>query len=262
MSEKISLKKTLCIMLSVLLILTAGLFCMSMVSAEPDDADVSEPSVSSGEEASSDFSGEESSSEEPLSGEPSSEEPSSEEPSSEEPSSEEPSSEEPSSEEPSSEEPQTEPPTQPDDGAVAEIYHCATGMSLSYFFGHTWICIRNVGTETLYIGSVEIEPGRMISAGLHYGPGLDYNREMRQFAGKGVTALKARIGSDGFNAAAAEMQKSEWSRYMVFTHNCTNFSTSVWSAATGQRMSPFIFPFVVKSQMSSRSPVTLYVDSE
>ena len=253
MSDSFSVKKTLCVMLSVLIVLTAGLFCVSMVRAEPGETDVSDPSFSSGEEFSSGYSGEE-----PSSEEPSSEEPSSGEPSSEEPSSEEPSSEEPSSEEPSSEEPHTEPA----DGAVAEIYHCATGMSLSYFFGHTWICIRNVSTETLYIGSVEIKPGRMISAGLHYGPGLDYNREMRQFAGKGVTALKARIGPDGFNAAAAEMQKSEWSRYMVFTHNCTNFSTSVWSAATGQRMSPFIFPFVVKSQMSSRSPVTLYIDSE
>ena len=254
-----SVRKTLCILLSVLLIAAAGLFCMSVAVSGTDDAGEVSGSVAE-EESSEPVSGEpvseEPSSEEPSSEEPSSEEPSSEDPSSEEPSSEEQSSEEPSSEEPSSEEPPTEPPTEPSDGAVAEIYHCVSGPSLTYFFGHTWICIRNVSGATLYVGQQAIEPGQMISAGHHRG-GFQFNKEMRQYANKTVTACKSRINADQFAAAAAEIMDPEWGTYELFAHNCTNFSTAVWRAATGQRMTPFIFPFVLRSQINSRSPVGL-----
>ena len=230
-------KKTLCVLLSVLMIFVAGLVSASFaVSGRADD--ISAPDVSLSEEPSGEPAGDEQSSE------PAGEEQSSE----------------PASEEPSSEPSTEEPPTEPSDGAVAEIYHCASGMSLTYFFGHTWICIRNVSGETLSIGEKTIEPGQMIAAGLHYGRGLEYDREMGQFSGKSVSALKCRINRDQFAAAASEIQNANWNHYELFTHNCTNFSTSVWQAATGQRLSPFIFPFVVKSQMSSRSPVSLYVE--
>ena len=142
---------------------------------------------------------------------------------------------------------------------VAVIYHCASGIRAPYIFGHTWIVIKNVCDRNLTVGPQTIEPGGMISAGLHSGKGMDFNREMREFSGRAVTALQYQMTVDDLRKAEEEIMSSRWDHYLLFSHNCTNFSTSVWKAVTGQKYSPFIFPFVIKNQFPSDETIKLFI---
>ena len=133
---------------------------------------------------------------------------------------------------------------------VAILYLCVSGPTAHYGFGHTWICIRNISAKDISVGSQIIHPRKMISAGLHHNGGIHFNDELRQYDKKAVTALSKNLTIDGLEKAEKEMLKSTWRWYELFVHNCTNFATSVWLAATGQFFLAFCFPFVVQIQMA------------
>ena len=146
-----------------------------------------------------------------------------------------------------------------EDSSVAVVYHCASGVRAPYVFGHTWIVIENISEEPLTVGPETIEPGTMISAGLHAAKGMVFNREMSEFRGSSVTAIKKEVTSDGLKKVESEIMSSNWNYYTVFFHNCTNFSCAVWKAASGQKITPFIFPFVVKSRFPSGQTMKLLI---
>ena len=145
------------------------------------------------------------------------------------------------------------------DEIVAVLYHCVSGTHMPYLFGHSWICIENISAETLYVGSQEIAPGKMISAGLHAAKGMVFNREMGEYRGSSVTAIKADMTRNDLKKAEKEILNSKWGWYEFFGHNCTNFSASVWKAVTGEKYNAFIFPAVIKNQFPSNRKISLYI---
>ena len=146
-----------------------------------------------------------------------------------------------------------------DGETVAILYHCASGIHMPYIFGHTWLCIENVSGETIYVGSEAIEPGQIISAGLHSAHGMEFNKEMREYRGSFVSALKAEMTAEELKKAESEILSSRWHYLEFFGHNCTNFSCSVWKKVTGQKLTPFVFPFVIKAQFPKDRTVKLYI---
>ncbi len=146
------------------------------------------------------------------------------------------------------------------DGPVAEIYLCVSGIFFPYyFFGHTWICISNVSQEPFTVGAVTLAPGEMMSVGLHSNAGMTYNREMNRFRGRTVSALKKQINEEQLRSAEREITSSDWSYYLLFSHNCTNFTSAVWKAATGVKYNATVFPFILKSQLPADQMVSLYI---
>lgn len=144
-------------------------------------------------------------------------------------------------------------------GAAAEMHMCVLGIYLPYLFGHRWICIYNVSDRPFSVGDRTLEPGGMISVSVHAGNGMEFNKEMRLFSGRNVTALKTTLDEDGLRRAANEIMSGEWNRYAMFSHNCTHFTAAVWKAATGERFNTFIFPFILKSQLPSDRTVSLHI---
>ena len=146
-----------------------------------------------------------------------------------------------------------------EDGAVAEIYMCFCSIRLPYLFGHTWICIVNTSGEPLTVGPVTLEPGQMMSAGLHSGAGMVINRELGEFRGSTVTAIRATMTREELQRAESEIMSSRWDHYYLLTHNCTHFAAAVWKAATGEGYATAIFPFVLKSQVPAGRRTGLYI---
>ena len=146
-----------------------------------------------------------------------------------------------------------------DSETVAEIYLCFCGIRLPYIFGHTWVCIVNVSGETLTVGPQTLEPGQMLSAGLHAGGGMVFNREMGEFRGRSVTAIRATMTREDLQRAADEIMSSKWDHYYLLTHNCTHFAAAVWRAATGESYTTAIFPFVLKSQVPADRQTGLFI---
>lgn len=132
---------------------------------------------------------------------------------------------------------------------VATMYLCVSGMTGKYWFGHTWICIRNDSDEDIKIGSRVIAPGEMASFGLHHFDGMHYDDEMRDYNNKNVKAEEKKLTRSDLKNAEDEITNSNWHWYEYLTHNCTNFATSVWKKVTGKHYFAFCFPFVVSSQM-------------
>ena len=145
------------------------------------------------------------------------------------------------------------------DEAAAVLYLCVSGVRLPYIFGHTWICIENVSGAPLSVGGRELAPGDMMSAGLHTGVGMEFDREMRQFRGNTVTAMRRELTRAAFESAANEIMNGRWDHYLLFTHNCTHFCAAVWRAGTGMSLRASVFPFALKSQMSAGETVGLYI---
>lgn len=146
-----------------------------------------------------------------------------------------------------------------EDGVVAEIYLCFCGIRLPYLFGHTWITIVNVSGEPFTVGPQTVEPGQMMSAGLHAGGGMVINRELGEFRGSTVTAIKASMTREQLQRAESEIMSSRWDHYYLLTHNCTHFAAAVWKAATGESYTTAIFPFVLKSQVPENRKTGLYI---
>ena len=142
---------------------------------------------------------------------------------------------------------------------VAEIYLCFCSIRIPYLFGHTWISIVNTSEETLTVGPQAIEPGQMMTAGLHAGAGMVINRELGEFRGNTVTAIRDTMTREDLQRAANEIMSSRWDHYYLFSHNCTNFAAAVWKAATGESYATAIFPFVLKSQVPANRKIGLYV---
>ncbi len=142
---------------------------------------------------------------------------------------------------------------------VAMMYHCVVGVSWPYLFGHSWICIQNISDEPLTVGPETIQPGQMISAGLHSARGMLFNKEMKQMRGKTVDAIETALTREGLKKAENEIISSRWNYYELFGHNCTNFSAAVWKAVTGRQLRTFIFPAVIKNQFSSSEKIRLYI---
>ena len=139
-----------------------------------------------------------------------------------------------------------------EDEPVAEISLCVSGMLFPYyFFGHSWICIFNISSQTLTVGEIRLAPGEMMSVGLHSNAGMTYNREMSRFGGKTVNALRRQITAAQLQNAQREILSSDWDHYYLFSHNCTHFATAVWKAATGDGYRPSVFPLLLKSQLPS-----------
>lgn len=143
---------------------------------------------------------------------------------------------------------------------VAIMYHCVSGIHSPYAFGHSWICISNAGDEPLTVGPETIEPGAMISVGLHSAKGRVFNREMREFKNSFVTALQREMTIDDLKKAENEIMKSKWTYYELFGHNCTNFSSAVWKAVTGQKFTPFIFPVAIKNQFPKGQKIKIFIE--
>ena len=133
---------------------------------------------------------------------------------------------------------------------VAIMYLCVSGPHAPYYFGHTWICIRNISDEVINIGESIINPGMMESFGLHHFDGMHYDREMNNYRGETVKAREFMLTKNDISSAMKEITDSRWHWYEYFTHNCTNFATSVWQETTGQHYFTFCFPFVVQIQMA------------
>ena len=133
---------------------------------------------------------------------------------------------------------------------VAMLYLCVSGPNVHYGFGHTWICIKNISAKDISVGNQIIHPGKMISAGLHHDGGMHFNDELFHYDKKAVSALSKSLTIDGLKKAEKEILKNTWRWYEYLAHNCTNFATSVWLAATGQFFLAFCFPFVVQLQMA------------
>ena len=142
---------------------------------------------------------------------------------------------------------------------VAVIYLCIPGIHLPYIFGHAWICISNVSNETLTVGPQTLAPGEMLSVGLHAGGGMAFNREMGEYRGSSVSAIQRQISREDLQRAETEILNSKWNYYLLFSHNCTNFASAVWKAATGESFRTGVFPFVLKSQLPSDQTVSLYI---
>ena len=133
---------------------------------------------------------------------------------------------------------------------VAILYLCASGPHAPYAFGHAWICIKNISDREITVGTETVEPGKMISAGLHHDGGLHFNDEMKDYDGKMVSAKSTYLFEDDLSKAENEILKDRWSWYELFAHNCTNFATAVWKATTGKGYAVFCFPFIVQLQMA------------
>ena len=146
-----------------------------------------------------------------------------------------------------------------DDTSVAEIYLCVSGIRLPYLFGHSWICIVNTGSEPFSVGSERLEPGEMLTAGLHTNGGMVFNLEKSQFRGRSVTAVQASLTKAALQRAENEIFDSEWDHYSLLTHNCTHFSVAVWKAATGKTIQASVFPFFLKMQMPSGERTSLTI---
>jgi len=136
------------------------------------------------------------------------------------------------------------------DDVVAIMYLCISGPHSPYLFGHAWICIENPGDETIDVCGYTLEPGEMMSMGLHSGRGMTFNEEMHDYKGKTVQAKKTELRKSDLANAESEISNSRWGWYELFSHNCTNFATSVWKRVTGQRFAAFCFPFIVQIQMA------------
>ncbi len=146
-----------------------------------------------------------------------------------------------------------------EDEPAATIYLCVSGIHPLYFFGHAWICIANTGYRTLTVGEVTLQPGEMMSVGLHSGAGMTYNREMSRFSRSTVKALAQQITSAQLENAEREILSDKWDYYLLFTHNCTHFTSAVWKATTGVSFRTAVFPFVLQSQLPSDRTVQLYI---
>ncbi len=135
------------------------------------------------------------------------------------------------------------------DDVVAIMYLCISGPHAPYLFGHAWICVKNPGDEPIDVCGYTLQPGEMMSMGLHSGRGMTFNEEMHDFRGKTVQAKKTELRRSDLSNAESEVKNSRWGHYELFTHNCTNFATSVWRKVTGQGFLAFCFPFIVQLQM-------------
>lgn len=142
---------------------------------------------------------------------------------------------------------------------VAEIWLCFCGIHLPYIFGHTWICIKNTGDAPVTVGEETVEPGEMISVGLHADGGMTYNLEMEQFRGETVTAVKATLTADDLKRAETEILSSKWGSYNMLIKNCSHFSAAVWKATTGESYHTSIFPFILKAQIPAEKKGSLYI---
>ena len=146
------------------------------------------------------------------------------------------------------------------DGPVATIYLCVSGIRFPYyFFGHAWICISNISEDAYSVGSVTLAPGEMMSVGLHSDAGMTYNREMSRFRGRNVSALHQQINMEQLRSAEREILSSSWDHYLLFSHNCTNFATAVWKAATGVSYAAVVFPFILRSQLPADQMIQLSI---
>lgn len=145
-----------------------------------------------------------------------------------------------------------------DDDDVAIIYLCVVPYTSSrYAFGHSWICIKNISNKAIKVGPQTIATGEMISAGLHSFKGMTFNEEMDDYRGRSVKALEYTLNKKDFAKVTKEIMSSRWNSYEVFAHNCTNFATAVWKAATGKFMLAFCFPFIVSFQMLGAGRVVI-----
>ncbi|MBR5411206.1 MAG: hypothetical protein IK104_11100 [Clostridia bacterium] len=149
---------------------------------------------------------------------------------------------------------------QTESGNVAEIYLCVSGFHTSYIFGHAWICIRNISDAPITVRSETLAPGAMLSVSLHAGVGREFNREMRQYRGKSVTAIGRPLTRAALANAEREIMDSKWGSYLLFSKNCTNFSAAVWKAATGESYRAVIFPFVLKNQFPADQTFSLRIE--
>jgi len=151
-----------------------------------------------------------------------------------------------------------------DNKPVARMYLCVGGIRVPYFFGHAWICIENISDEPITIDGVTIQPGETVSTGLRSGSGgskvgKNWNCEMKDYRGCKISAVSTEVTSAQLKTAENEIENSKWSWYELFTHNCTNYATSVWAAVTGKRYFAFCFPFVVRGQFSSSEVVQVNI---
>ena len=147
-----------------------------------------------------------------------------------------------------------------EDGTVADIYLCVSGFHIPYFFGHAWICISNESDAPITVGTETIAPGAMISAGLHSRVGMEFNREMRQFSGSTVTAIRRSLTREALANAEREIMDPKWDSYLLFSKNCTNFSAAVWKAATGESYTAVVFPFVLQTQFPSGEAFSMRIE--
>ena len=139
---------------------------------------------------------------------------------------------------------------------VAYMYLCSAGPHAPYLFGHEWICIENITDEDIVVDGETLEPGSVMSLGLHSGRGMTHNEEMRDFRGKTVNAKKTTLRRSDLSTAENEIGNPRWHSYELFTHNCTNFATSVWRKTTGQSFLAFCGPFIVSLQMALSGSTT------
>ncbi|MBR0509212.1 MAG: hypothetical protein IJJ85_03765 [Clostridia bacterium] len=146
-----------------------------------------------------------------------------------------------------------------DGETVAVLYLCVCGIRLPYIFGHTWMVVENVSGEPLTVGSKTLEPGAMLSAGLHSGVGMEFDREMREFRGQSVTAIAREMTADELERAAKEIVNSRWDHYNLFVHNCTHFCSAVWKAATGVNFGVSVIPAILKSKMPASQRISLRI---
>lgn len=150
------------------------------------------------------------------------------------------------------------------DAKVAALYLCGSHSVDGCIFGHTWIYIENLSDQVLTIGKKTLNPGMGMSVGLHskrvgggdHG-GVYYDSETSVLAGndaKQAATLKkeALITLDQLANVTREILSGKWDSYEMFTHNCTNFASAIWDAATGDHTFGFCFPFVLMLQMLLR----------
>lgn len=152
---------------------------------------------------------------------------------------------------------QSEPDKIDPNAQVAILYLCTSAPHGSYIWGHSWVCIRNTTDRFLTIGTQTIAPGEMISAGLHHDGGMHFNDEMRQYANCSVKAISTTLTTSQFEKVSEEILAKRWSWYEYLAHNCTNFASAVWKAATGKGYFCFCFPFVISLQMTGSSRITI-----
>ena len=140
---------------------------------------------------------------------------------------------------------------------AAKMYLCSSSPYGKYIFGHIWIVIKNTSTRSFYVAGEEVLPGEMISFGLHHFDGLHINDEISVFRGRTVKAEETVLTYEQVGEISLEISSSRWCWYEYFTHNCTNFATTVWRLATGRVMFVFCFPFVVSMQMRNTVSLTI-----
>lgn len=155
-------------------------------------------------------------------------------------------------------------PDLPVDAKVAALYLCGSHSVDGCFFGHTWIYIENLSDQVLTVGKKTLAPGKGMSVGLHSKRigggdrgGVYYDSESSVLAGKDAkqaATLKkeARITLGQLENVTREILSGKWDSYEMFTHNCTNFASAIWDAATGDHTFGFCFPFVLMLQMLLR----------